>query len=102
VAIFFIDTDTGQVATRRQLIEAGIVDEADTPARPWLRIQGSDDATTMWYVVLRKRVKDVYIGALAIRHGDHHASLLEDGWSEVSMEELRSGAGSPSTSDQAM
>jgi hypothetical protein len=91
VAVFFIDTDTGQVATRRQLIEAGIASDVDAPARPWLRIQGSDDATTMWYAVLRKRERGVFIGALAIRHGDHHASLLQCGWDEIPIEELRSG-----------
>jgi hypothetical protein len=91
VAVFFIDTDTGQVATRRQLIETGLVNEAEDPARPWLRIQGSDDATTMWYAVLRKRERGVFIGALAIRHGDHHASLLQGGWEEIDVEELRRG-----------
>jgi hypothetical protein len=91
VAIFFIDTDTGQVATRRQLIEAGLATDAETPQRPWLRIQGSDDATTMWYAVLRKRERGVFIGALAIRHGEHHASLLQGDWDEVPLEELRRG-----------
>jgi hypothetical protein len=91
MAVFFIDTDTGQVATRRQLIEAGIASEAEAPARPWLRIQGSDDATTMWYAVLRKRERGVFIGALAIRHGEHHASLLQRGWEEISLEQLRQG-----------
>jgi hypothetical protein len=93
VAVFFIDTDTGQVATRRQLIEAGLAGEVDAPPRPWLRIQGSDDATTMWYAVLRKRERGVFIGALAIRHGEHHASLLRSGWEEVPLEALRRGPG---------
>ncbi|HEX7291899.1 MAG TPA: hypothetical protein VF250_12310 [Conexibacter sp.] len=91
MAVFFIDTGTGQVATRRQLIEAGLADEAEAPPRPWLRIQGSDDATTMWYAVLRKRERGVFIGALAIRHGEHHASLLQGGWEEVALDELRRG-----------
>jgi hypothetical protein len=91
VAVFFIDTGTGQVATRRQLIEAGIASEAEEPARPWLRIQGSDDATTLWYAVLRKRERGIFIGALAIRHGDHHASLLQRGWEEIPLDELRRG-----------
>jgi hypothetical protein len=89
--VFFIDTDTGQVATRRQLIEAGIASDAELPARPWLRIQGSDDATTMWYAVLRKRERGVFISALAIRHGAHHASLLQGGWDEIPLDELRRG-----------
>jgi hypothetical protein len=99
VAVFFIDTDTGQVTTRRQLIEAGIASAAEPPARPWLRIQGSDDATTMWYAVLRKREKGIFIGALAIRHGEHHASLLQSGWEEVPVDELRRG---PAAGAQAM
>ena len=89
MAVFFIDTDTGQVATRRQLVEAGLATEAEPPARPWLRIQGSDDATTMWYAVMRRRERGVFIGALAIRHGSHHASLLASGWEEIPVDELR-------------
>ena len=89
------------MATKRQLISAGIADQVNAPPRPWLRIQGTDDATTMWYVVLRKRVRDVYIGALALRHSDHHASLKAAGYDEVSMEELRSRSGSEPP-DQAM
>jgi len=73
------------------LIEAGLATDVEPPARPWLRIQGSDDATTMWYAVLRKRERGIFIGALAIRHGDHHASLLQGGWEEVGLDELRRG-----------
>jgi hypothetical protein len=90
MALFFIDTSTGAVATKRQLVQAGITNGLEpAPPRPWLRIQGTDDATTMWYAVLRKRVRGVYIGALALRHSDHHASLVEQGWEEVSVQELR-------------
>jgi hypothetical protein len=83
VGIFFIDTATGQVSTQRQLIEAGVASADRPPERPWLRIQGPSDASTMWYAVLRKRERGVYIGTLTIRHGGHHASLLERGWTEV-------------------
>ena len=38
---------------------------------------------------MRKPVRDKYIGALCIRHSDHHASLMEKGWEEVSVEEIR-------------
>ena len=92
MAVFFIDTDTGQVATRRQLIAAGLASDIEPPARPWLRIQGSDDATTMWYAVLRKRERGIFIGALAIRHGEHHASLLQAGWEEIPVAQLRAGS----------
>jgi hypothetical protein len=88
VASFFIDTDTGQVATLRQLDEAGAIPEGGTPPPPWFPIQGTRDATTLWYAVMRKSVRDKYIGALCIRHSDHHASLLAKGWQEVAVEEI--------------
>jgi hypothetical protein len=105
MGVFFIDTDTGQVATQRQLIEAGLVAASGLPAAPWHRIRGSSDASTLWYAVLRKKIErranrsggsappaedsgQVYIGALAIRHQPHHASLLEQGWEEVAVDEI--------------
>jgi hypothetical protein len=89
MASFFIDTDTGQVATLRQLAEAGLVDERNVPPRPWHPIQGTGDATTMWYAVLRKRERGVFIGTLALRHTSHHASLLQQGWQEVPIAEIQ-------------
>lgn len=72
-----------------QLIEAGLAGgDLLPPERPWHRIQGPDDASTLWYAVLRKRVRGVNIGALAIRHQAHHASLLQDGWEEVRVEDI--------------
>ena len=94
MAVFFIDTTTGQVATLRQLVEAGLAREGEGPERPWHRIQGSSDATTLWYAVLRKRVlsrrgsEPIHIGTVAIRHQPHHASLLRDGWEEVPVDEI--------------
>jgi hypothetical protein len=88
MAAFFIDTGTGQVATQRQLVEAGIADGVDPPPRPWHRIQGSGDATTMWYAVLRKQERGVFIGTLVLRHTDRHASLLHGGWQEVEIAEI--------------
>jgi hypothetical protein len=88
VATFFIDTTTGQVATGRQLDEAGIADPIQGPQAPWHKIQGTQDAITMWYAVMRKQTKGVHIGALCIRHSDHHASLLASGWQEVPIEEI--------------
>jgi hypothetical protein len=89
MASFFIDTDTGQVATLRQLVEAGVTDAADAPPRPWHPIQGTRDATTMWYAVLRRRERGVFIGTLVLRHTSHHASLLQRGWQEVPVDEIR-------------
>ena len=84
MGLFFIDTGTGQVATGRQLVAAGIADGAKPPPRPWHPIQGTGDATTLWYAVMRKRERGVFIGTLVLRHTAHHALLLERGWEEVS------------------
>jgi hypothetical protein len=89
MAVFFIDTSTGQVATGRQLVDAGIADASGDPPRPWHRIQGSGDATTLWHAVLRRREKSIFIGTLVLRHSDHHALLLERGWEEVEVDEMR-------------
>ena len=99
---FFIDTDQGPVATLRQLLEAGIADEVQGPPRPWLRIQGPSDASTMWYAVLRKRERGIFIGALALRHSPRLDLLLHSGWHEVAIEEIgpaASGLGDVSLSD---
>jgi hypothetical protein len=92
MASFFIDTSTGQVATQRQLIDAGLARPDQLPPRPWHRVQGSGDASTMWFAVMRKQVKGVYIGTLTLRHAGHHASLLRQGWEEVPVEEIRAQA----------
>ena len=76
------------MATLRQLVEAGVTTEERPPGRPWHRIQGTRDASTLWYAVLRKRERGVFIGTLTIRHGDHYASLLERGWDEVPVDEI--------------
>jgi hypothetical protein len=96
VGLFFIDTGTGQVATQHQLIEAGLATDTTPPELPWLRIQASGDASTMWYAVLRKRTRGVFIGTLCIRHQPRHASLLEAGWEEVPVADIgATGPGSP-------
>ena len=71
------------MATRTQLVDAGISDEQDDPPRPWHRIQGPSDASTMWYAVLRKRERGIFIGTLCIRHTGRQASLERSGWEEV-------------------
>jgi hypothetical protein len=89
MAAFFIDTSTGQVATLTQLVEAGITPSDELPPAPWHPVRGDRDASTLWYAVMRKQVKGVFIGTLCIRHSDHHASLLQSGWQEVPVESLR-------------
>jgi hypothetical protein len=96
VAAFFIDTSTGQVATLTQLVEAGIALSDEKPPAPWHPVRGDRDASTLWYAVMRKQVKGVFIGTLCIRHSDHHASLLQSGWQEVPVDEIAAGfAGFP-------
>jgi hypothetical protein len=93
VGLFFIETSTGQVATGRQLDEAGIMPPTGIPPRPWHRVSGTGDASTMWYAVLRKQVREgVYIGTLVLRHTEHQASLLQQGWQEVPVSEISAPA----------
>jgi len=88
MGVFFIDTDQGTVATQHQLIDAGIADEIRPPPRPWLRIQGTGDASTMWYAVMRRRERGIFIGTLVLRHSSHHALLLAQGWEEIAVEAI--------------
>ncbi len=91
--VFFIHTGSGQVATAAQLREAGLVDrESQKPLPPWHPIAGPDDASTMWYAVMRKRTRGVFIGTLCIRHVGREASLAERGWEEVPIEEIGVGS----------
>jgi hypothetical protein len=86
MGMFFVNTEDGRIATQRQLIEAGLVDETQTPVDPWFRIQGPSDASTMWYVVLRKRERGVFIGTLCFRHTGRQTLLEREGWEEVPVE----------------
>lgn len=88
VSVFFVNTQDGRVATRRQLVEADIADEEGEPRRPWHPIQGPRDASTMWYAVLRKRERGIFIGTLCIRHTGRQASLEDAGWQEVPFETI--------------
>ena len=85
---FFIDYEAGRVATRQQLADAGIVEsEIDQPPRPWHPI-GPSDASTMWYAVMRKRDRGLFLGTLCVRHTGRQASLEEQGWEEVPVEAI--------------
>jgi hypothetical protein len=83
VGLFFVNTRDGRVATRTQLAEAGLTGEDDKPGPPWHRIQGPSDASTMWYVVMRKHVRGIFIGTLCIRHTGRQTLLEEQGWEEI-------------------
>jgi hypothetical protein len=88
VGSFFVNTEDGRVATQNQLAEADLLDEAYKPVPPWHPIQGPSDASTMWYAVLRKRERGVFIGTLCIRHTGRQASLEERGWEEIPVEAI--------------
>jgi hypothetical protein len=88
VGVFFIDTSSGAVATKQKLVADGVSVDGDLPPRPWLRIQGTGDATTMWYAVMRRHDRGIWLGTLVMRHGDHHARLLAQGWQDVPLEEI--------------
>ena len=77
------------MATRAQLAEAELVQGPDeAPAKPWHPIQGPSDASTMWYSVLRKRERGIFIGTLCIRHTDRKTLLAEQGWEEIPVAEI--------------
>ncbi len=76
------------MATRTQLVEAGLADGHEQPVAPWHPIQGPSDASTMWYSVLRKKERGVFIGTLCIRHTGRQASLEEAGWTEIPIAEI--------------
>ena len=76
------------MATRTQRVVAGLADEHEQPLPPWHPIQGPSDASTMWYAVLTKQERGVYIGTLCIRHTGRQASLEASGWREVPLAEI--------------
>ncbi len=95
MAVFFVNTEDGRVATRRQLVAVGQADDQEAPVAPWHPIQGPSDASTMWYVVLRKRLRGVFIGSLCVRHTGRQASLEAAGWEEVPMQDIGAGLETP-------
>jgi hypothetical protein len=92
VSAFFIDTSTGQVATLNALVASGVASADGNVPRPWHPVRGDIDASTLWYAVMRKETRGIFIGTLCIRHSDHHASLASEGWQEVALEEIDNGA----------
>ena len=77
------------MATLTQLREAGLVDaDAERPSAPWHPVSGPAEASTMWYAVMRKQTRGIFIGALCFRHVGRQASLEKEGWTEVPIEEI--------------
>ncbi len=86
---FFVNYEDGRVATRAQLVEAGIAPPGgEPPPRPWHQIRGPSDASTLWYAVMVRRERGVFIGTVSVRHSDRHALLLDRGWREVGVSEI--------------
>jgi len=88
VSGFFVNTEDGRIATRSQLADAGFAGDDGLPGAPWHAIQGPSDASTMWYSLLRKRERGVFIGTLCIRHTGRQALLEDRGWEEVPVESV--------------
>ena len=88
MGLFFVNTDDGRIATQTQLVEAQLTDWRGRPSPPWHEIRGPSDASTMWYAVLRKRERGIFIGALCFRQAPRLASLRAGGWEEVPLEEI--------------
>jgi hypothetical protein len=38
---------------------------------------------------MRKQERGIFIGTLVLRHTAHHASLMQQGWQEVEVAEIR-------------
>ena len=70
-------------------MEAGLADDQEQPVLPWHRIQGPSDASTMWYSVLRKRERGIFIGTLCIRHTERRNLLADQGWEEIPVAQIR-------------
>ena len=83
-------TVVGYAGATNDLPEGAVVlvDEDDRPITPWHPIQGPSDASTMWYAVLTKQERGVFIGTLCIRHTGRQASLEQAGWREVPIERI--------------
>ena len=46
----------------------------------------------MWYAVMRKRTRGIFIGTLCIRHTTRQASLEGEGWEEIPVADIGAGA----------
>jgi hypothetical protein len=93
MGMFYIDTGSGAFATHDQLRQHALLDEDGHAQRPWHRVQATSDASTLWYALLRKQTRGIWLGALAMRGTDHHQKLLREGWEDVPPE--RTGSSLP-------
>jgi hypothetical protein len=49
----------------------------------------------MWYAVMRRQERGIFIGTLVLRHSGHHTLLLERGWEEVAPQDVSATPGEP-------
>ena len=83
MGMFYIDTSSGHFATHTQLEENDLLEPGGRPRRPWHRIQATSDASTLWYALMRKHTRGIWLGTLTMRNAPHHEKLLGEGWEEV-------------------
>ena len=83
MGMFYIDTSAGAFATHEQLRTHGLLDRDGHSEPPWHRIQATSDASTLWYALLRKHTRGIWLGAVVMRSADHYAKLLGEDWEEV-------------------
>ena len=81
VAGFFINVESGRIATYAQLIEAGEASETGPPELPWHPVQGPSDGSTALYAVLSWRRGGQTLGMRPWRlRAAADGALLVAGW----------------------
>jgi hypothetical protein len=93
MGMFYIDTSSGDFATHEQLREHDLLDRDSHPVAPWHRIQATSDASTLWYALLRKHTRRIWLGAVVMRSSDHREKLLGEGWEEFPAERVGASLG---------
>jgi hypothetical protein len=88
MGIFYIDTNSGGFATHDQLRQHDLLDRDGRSKPPWHRIQATSDASTLWYALMRKPTRGIWLGALVMRSADHYRKLLREGWEEAPPERV--------------
>ena len=87
MGVFYIDTTSGQFATHDQLRRHDLLDRDGRSQPPWHRIQATSDASTLWYALMRKHTRGIWLGALVMRSAAHYEKLLAEGWEEMPPEQ---------------
>src|SRR3954462_5792622 len=79
---FYIDTRPRPLPPHPPPRGPGRLDAATRPLPPWHRIQATSDASTLWYSLMRKHTRGIWLGALVMRSADHRTKLMNEGWEE--------------------